>query len=79
MANKFTITINATITTDKEAAGLLADVYATVGTLGTNCIIQQVNSNQWVDQTNSKAQVFNADGTPRIEETQVANILEQRV
>ena len=69
MANKFTVTINATITTEDEQDALYAKVLAAVKGVGTNCMVQQMNINQWVDQYNSKPQVFNEDGTPYVEPT----------
>ena len=71
MANKFTITVNFTVTAEKEASAVMADVYSTLATLGTNCLIQQTNCNQWVDQVNSVPQVFSTDGKP-IAESDVA-------
>lgn len=73
MANKFTVTINATITTEDEASAMMDKVLAAIKSVGTNCLVQQFNSNQWVDQVNSKAQVFNADGTEYVEVTEVAS------
>ena len=70
MANKFTITANFTVTAEKEASAIMADVYAALATLGTNCLVQQTNCNQWVDHVNSLPQTFSTDGKPTpVEET----------
>ena len=71
MSSEYTITANFIVTSEKDAANVISDVYKSLLMIGSNCLIQQVNCNQWVDQTNSTAQVFNDDGTPKITETDV--------
>lgn len=66
MANKYTVTINATITSGDEQDAVYAKALAAIKAVGSNCLVQQMNLNQWVDQYNSKAQVFNEDGTPYV-------------
>ncbi len=66
MANKYTVTIEGTITSDEEQDAVYAKILAAVKTVGSNCLVQHITMNQWVDQYNSKAQVFNEDGTPYI-------------
>lgn len=69
MANKYTVTINATITSEDEQDAVYTKVLTAVKAVGSNCLVQQMNMNQWVDQYQSKPQVFNADGTPYIDPT----------
>lgn len=67
MANKFTITVNATVTSQEEQDKVYSQVYAAMQAIGTKTLINQMNINQWVDDVNSKPQVFNDDGTPYVE------------
>lgn len=76
MANKFTISANFTVTSTKRADEVIADVYAALQSLGSNCIVQQTNCNQWVDQVTSTAQTFNDDGTPVVQESADDGIVE---
>ena len=64
MATKYTIAINTTITTDKTRAEVIAAIDAALAGIGTSVLTQGININAWVDQINSRPQVFNDDGTP---------------
>lgn len=72
MANKYTITVNVTVTSQEEQDKIYSKIYTTLQTIGSKTLINQVNINQWVDAVNSKPQVFNDDGTPYIEKETVA-------
>lgn len=71
MANKYTVSANFTVTSSKSAPELLNDVYTALQTLGSNCLINQMNYNQWVDNVNSAPQVFNDDGTPVKDDSEI--------
>ena len=64
MAIKYTVTINTTITTEKSQSELIAAIESAMNGVGTSILTQGININAWVDQVNSRTQVFNDDGTP---------------
>ncbi len=74
MAYKYTITINATITTTKDYDAVVSDMTEAVKGLGTATLTTNVQANQWVDQTTMEAQIFNDDGTPYVEPVQLKEI-----
>ena len=79
MAYKYTVTINATITTTKAYDAVVSEMTEAVKGLGTATLTTNVQVNQWVDQTTMQPQVFNDDGTPYVEPTTVTEVTEEMV
>jgi hypothetical protein len=69
MAYKYTISLNATVTTTEAYDALISAMTQAVATLGTATLVNNVQANQWVNQSTMKPQVFNDDGTPYVEPT----------
>lgn len=67
MASKYTISVSATVTTDVTQSDLVTAIREAFAAIGTSTIVQGVSINQWIDPVNSKAQVFNDDGTPYVQ------------
>lgn len=74
MAYKYTITINATITTTKDYDAVISDMTEAVKGFGTSTLTTNVQANQWVDQMTMQPQIFNDDGTQYIEPVQLKKI-----
>ena len=76
MAYKYTISLNATVTTTKTYDQLIQLMTQAVATLGTATLTNNVQANQWVDQTSMQPQQFNDDGTPYVEPVEVIEVTE---
>lgn len=76
MAYKYTISLNATVTTTKTYDQLIQLMTQAVATLGTATLTNNVQANQWVDQTSMQPQIFNDDGTPYVEPAEVIEVTE---
>ena len=74
MAYKYTISLNATVTTTKTYDQLNQLMSQAVATLGTATLTNNVQANQWVDQTSMQPQIFNDDGTPYVEPVEVTEV-----
>lgn len=74
MAYKYTISLNATVTTTKAYDQLIQLMTQAVTTLGTATLTNNVQANQWVDQTTMQPQIFNDDGTPYIEPAETVEV-----
>ena len=74
MAYKYTISLNATVTTTKTYDQLIQLMTQAVSTLGTATLTNNVQANQWVDQTSMQPQIFNDDGTVYVEPTTVTEV-----
>lgn len=79
MAYKYTISLNATVTTTKTYDQLIQLMTQAVATLGTATLTNNVQANQWVDQTSMQPQQFNDDGTVYVEPTTVTEVTEETV
>ena len=76
MAYKYTISLNATVTTTKTYDQLIQLMTQAVATLGTATLTNNVQANQWVDQQTMQPQQFNDDGTPYVEPAEVVEVTE---
>ena len=76
MAYKYTISLNATVTTTKTYDQLIQLMTQAVVTLGTATLTNNVQANQWVDQTSMQPQIFNDDGTVYVEYVEPAEVVE---
>lgn len=74
MAYKYTITINATVTTTKAYDALIAEMTEAVKSLGTSTLTTNVQANQWVNQTTMQPQIFNDDGTEYVAPVELQEI-----
>lgn len=74
MAYKYTITINATVTTTKAYDALIAEMTEAVKSLGTSTLTTNVQANQWVDQMTMQPQIFNDDGTEYVAPVELQEI-----
>ncbi len=79
MAYKYTISLNATVTTTKSYSQLIQAMGEVVATLGTSTLLNNVQANQWVDQMTMQPQIFNDDGTPYVEPAEVTEVTEETV
>ena len=79
MAYKYTISLNATVTTTKTYDQLIQLMTQAVATLGTATLTNNVQANQWVDQMSMQPQIFNDDGTPHVEPAEVIEVTEETV
>ena len=79
MAYKYTISLNATVTTTKSYSQLIQAMGDVVATLGTSTLLNNVQANQWVDQMTMQPQIFNDDGTPYVAPTTVTEVTEETV
>lgn len=79
MAYKYTISLNATVTTTKTYDQLIQLMTQAVTTLGTATLTNNVQANQWVDQQTMQPQQFNDDGTVYVEPTTVTEVTEETV
>ena len=76
MAYKYTISLNATVTTTKTYDQLIQLMTQAVATLGTATLTNNVQANQWVDQMSMQPQIFNDDGTLHVEPAEVIEVTE---
>jgi hypothetical protein len=76
MAYKYTISLNATVTTTKTYDQLIQLMTQAVTTLGTATLTNNVQANQWVDQQTMQPQQFNDDGTVYVEPAEVIEVTE---
>lgn len=74
MAYKYTISLNATVTTTKTYDQLIQLMTQAVATLGTATLTNNVQANQWVDQTSMQPQIFNDDGTVYVEPAEIVEV-----
>lgn len=79
MAYKYTISLNATVTTTKSYSQLIQAMGEVVATLGTSTLLNNVQANQWVDQMTMQPQIFNNDGMPHVEPAEVTEVTEETV
>ena len=79
MAYKYTISLNATVTTTKSYSQLIQAMGEVVATLGTSTLLNNVQANQWVDQMTMQPQIFNNDGTQHVEPAEVTEVTEETV
>lgn len=77
MAYKYTISLNATVTTTKTYDQLIQLMTQAVTTLGTATLTNNVQANQWVDQQTMQPQQFNDDGTVYVAPTTVTEVTEE--
>lgn len=76
MAYKYTISLNATVTTTKSYSQLIQAMGEVVATLGTSTLLNNVQANQWVDQMTMQPQIFNDDGTVYVEPAEIVEVTE---
>jgi len=79
MAYKYTISLNATVTTTTTYDQLIQLMTQAVATLGTATLTNNVQANQWVDQASMQPQIFNDDGTVYVAPTTVTEVTEETV
>lgn len=76
MAYKYTVSLNATVTTTKSYDQLIQLMTEAVTTLGTATLTNNVQANQWVDQQTMQPQKFNDDGTLYVEPAETIEVTE---